>query len=105
MIYNLTPHPVMVGENTFLPTGQLARCEETWEAEKEVNGVNFLVNFRYGKTNLPEFQEGIYYIVSLPVALAEPSRKDLVISVGQIRDSEGKIIGAKGLASIQNKQG
>ncbi len=100
-ILNLTPHAVQVGAKSFPPSGNLARCEETWQSEiEETDGVNFLVGFKYGKTNLPEPGGESLYIVSLPVALAEPDRTDLLISVGQIRDEEGKIIGAKGLARL-----
>ena len=99
-IVNLTPHAVQVGAKSFPPSGNLARCEETWQTEIENDGVNFLVGFKYGKTNLPAADGETLYIVSLPVALAELSRTDLLISVGQIRDTEGRIIGAKGLARL-----
>jgi len=99
-IINLTPHAVNVGAKSFPPSGNIARCEETWEAETENDEVNFLVGFKYGKTNLPAADDKTLYIVSLPVVLAEPERTDLLISVGQIRDGEGKIIGAKGLARL-----
>lgn len=99
-IINLTPHAVQVGAKSFPPSGNIARCEETWQAETENDGVNFLVVFKYGKTNLPTAGGENLYIVSLPVALAEPNRTDLLISVGQIRDADGKIVGAKGLARL-----
>ncbi len=99
-IVNLTPHAVQVGAKSFPPSGNLARCEETWQSETETDGVNFLVGFKYGKTNLPPADGETLYIVSLPVALAEPNRTDLLIAAGQIRDSDGKIVGAKGLARL-----
>ena len=122
---NATPHPIVVNGRTFAPLGKMvddkfiaspARCEETWDIESETDGVTFLKNFKYGKTNLPAEWAGskgasyngehlfnrldIRYIVSLPVALAEPNRKDLYIAVGQIRNERGQIIGAKGLAKL-----
>ena len=96
----MTPHTVNVGDQTFPVSGQLARCEETWENEQVVEGVNFLNQFKYGKTNLPEQVRDTFIIVSLPVALAEPNRNDLLIAVGQIRNEAGQIIGAKGLARL-----
>jgi len=100
-VINLTPHTINVADKTFEPSGQIARCEEIWDKEIDVDGIfTALDNFRYGKTNLPEFKNGVWYIVSLPVALAEPERIDLLISVGQIRNDAGQIIGAKGLARI-----
>lgn len=98
-IINLTPHSITVGDKTFPPSGQLARCEEMWDDSISFGDeVNILRGFRYGKTNLPEPDGKTHYIVSLPVILAEPTRTDLFISVGQLRDAEGKIIGAQGLA-------
>ena len=99
-IVNLTPHTVNVGDQTFPASGQLARCEETWEQVDIVKGITFLMNFKYGETNLPEEQSDTYLIVSLQVALAEPNRNDLLIAVGQIRNEAGQIIGAKGLARL-----
>jgi len=103
-IINLTPHSVQVGENSFPPSGQLARCNETWQSENEIDGIAFLSGFKYGETNLPAPDSETHYIVALPVALAEPNRTDLLISVGQIRDGDGKIIGAKGLARLNEPE-
>jgi len=48
----------------------------------------------------PEEEEGIFYTVSLMVAQALPTRRDLLVPVGQVRDATGKITGCKGLARI-----
>lgn len=96
----MSPHAVQVGAKSFPTSGNIARCEETWQSETETDGVNFLDGFKYGRTNLPPADGETFYIVSLPVALAEPTRTDLLIPVGQIRDAEGKVVGAKGLARL-----
>jgi len=41
------------------------------------------------------------FLSRYPVALAESTRTDLLIPVGQIRDADGKIVGAKGLARLK----
>lgn len=52
----------------------------------------------YGEvTGLPEFKEGVYYVVSAMVRQALPHRKDL-LSPGQlIRNEKGQPIGCLGL--------
>ena len=52
----------------------------------------------YGEvTGLPEFKEGVYYVVSAMVRQALPERKDL-LSPGQlIRNEEGQPVGCLGL--------
>lgn len=54
---------------------------------------------RFGEIkNLPEPEEGTIYIVSQIVATAAKDRDDLFMVEDTIRDTEGRIIGAKNLA-------
>lgn len=62
-----------------------------------IEGVDIYEN-TYGEvTGLPEFKEGVYYVVSAMVRQALPHRKDL-LSPGQlIRSEAGQPIGCLGL--------
>lgn len=103
---NLTPHPVVVGQRTFPPSGTIARCEEFWEGTSpdRYDDVPIVRGFKYDNPNLPEFKTGTIYIVSLPVAMSKAAahRIDLVVPIGQLRDESGKIIGATALAFIDS---
>lgn len=102
-IVNLTPHPANIAGQTFPPSGLIPRCEEVWEGEEVLDGIPIRGNFKYGNiAGLPPKQESTFYIVSLPVALAATERTDLLILVGQLRDEQGRIIGATGLASLSS---
>ncbi|AYY11601.1 hypothetical protein EF847_01525 [Actinobacteria bacterium YIM 96077] len=50
--------------------------------------------------NLPAPSEGVYLIVSRPVAMALPERRDLVVPAELIRDDQGNVVGARSLARI-----
>jgi hypothetical protein len=50
--------------------------------------------------DLPPGQPGARYVVSRSTALAAPRRGDLVFPFDEVRDSAGRIIGARGLASF-----
>ena len=62
-----------------------------------VEGIDIYENIYGEVTGLPEFKEGIYYVVSAMVRQALPERKDL-LSPGQlIRNEAGQPIGCLGL--------
>lgn len=46
---------------------------------------------------LPDFQEGVFYIVSQLVKNALPNRTDLLVPAEVVRDNAGNIIGCKSL--------
>jgi hypothetical protein len=48
---------------------------------------------------LPEPEDGVVLVVSALVAEAAPEREDLAYPGEAIRDSDGKIVGAKGLCA------
>lgn len=62
-----------------------------------VEGIDIYENIYGEVTGLPEFKEGVYYVVSAMVRQALPNRKDL-LSPGQlIRNEAGQPIGCLGL--------
>lgn len=113
-ILNLTPHPVSILDakgkviRTFPPSGQVARLVEKEEplAPLSIEGVEIpLYRKDFGKVeNLPNAEEGTLYIVSLPVAQALPERTDLLIPHQLVRDNEGRVVGARALATLSKKE-
>jgi len=103
-IYNLTPHPVTVNHITFPPSGRVARVEERVALEADFAPFT-LRHIKTGKViDLPPEKEGVWYIVSRPVALAAIGRKDLLVPDEFIRDKEGNIIGAKAFATFEREE-
>lgn len=102
-ILNGTPHSIKIVDDAcnllkeIAPSGILPRCSATTEVVGEVDGIP-LTKTVYGQVeNLPEYKEGVFWIVSGLVRAALPDRKDLLSPGSQVRDSEGKIIGCKSL--------
>lgn len=104
-LINLTPHEVTIAGCRIPASGLLARCEVNavpgvrlmlpggWEIPVEV--------VQLGKvTGLPEPMTGVAYVVPRLTADACPYRTDLYVPHGLIRDDDGVIIGAKGLAQV-----
>ena len=62
-----------------------------------IEGVDIYENIYGEVTGLPEYEEGVYYVVSAMVRQALPNRKDL-LSPGQlIRNEQGQPVGCLGL--------
>ena len=104
MITNLTPHEIVVFaedgaiQETFPPSGQVARCATTTEHVGDVNGIPAYVP-KYGEvTGLPAPVAGAVYIVSALVRQAVPARTDVVSPGELVRDANGKPVGCRGLA-------
>ena len=107
---NMTPHEIVVmpeegGEIRIPATGKLVRCK----AERgvvdtlEVNGVKIPVTqVVLGEIeNLPEPEEGVFYIISLQAALKARDlgrTADLLVPDMAVRDESGRIIGVRALA-------
>lgn len=99
---NLTPHNIDVyndkGEKikTYPKSGKVARIQDDVTIKGEIDGVP-VGTITYGKPiDLPDPQEGVYYIVSMVVRQALPERKDLIspdTSKGAVRDEQGRILG------------
>jgi hypothetical protein len=118
MIINLTPHaidvygpevatPVADGQRPTLsiaPEPVPARIDEVVVDEgglaprtgAEAVPVIFV---EYGHvTGLPPVRPKTWYVVSLPVALALPGRRDLLVPYRQVRNAAGTVVGCRGLA-------
>lgn len=105
-IVNLTPHELNfiteAGNTTIPPSMIVARVvverETPWTVT--IDGVDVpLYRTRYGKiTGLPDPQPDTLYVVSSLVAAAARDRNDLVVPDNLVRDEQGRVVGARGLA-------
>lgn len=99
-IINLTPHSVMINDIEIKSSG-VVRLQERNENVGMIAGIPTIRQVRGEPEGLPEAQEGIWIIVSRPIFDSLPDRKDLLAIGETIRDSDGKIIGAKNLVVRQ----
>ena len=112
-IVNLTPHSIAVLKNgeeiaVYEASGYIARCESDTVVVGEIAGIP-LTETRFGKLylidrdrvkhELPEQQDGTFYIVSALVARAA-QREDFVIVNDTVRDNDGRIVGCQSFAHI-----
>lgn len=112
-IVNLTPHAITVLKNgeeiaVYEASGSIARCEWKTGAVGEIAGIP-LTETRFGKLylidrdkvrhELPEQQDGTFYIVSALVARVA-GREDFVIVDDTVRDDKGRIIGCQSFAHV-----
>ncbi len=100
-IINMTPHDVVIVNKdghvlrTYPSAGQIRLSSKT-VIVADIDGIP-LSRTEYGSTELPEYRDGTYYIVSQLVKSAYPDRKDLLIPAELVRDEKGVIIGAMSL--------
>lgn len=101
-IINLTPHDIRLLDKATDETlevipfsGTIARVAETNTVIGTVNGIA-LVKKEFGEiTGLPNFKEGVYYIVSLPTANAAKAHgrttQDLLVTNDpkRVRNEDG----------------
>ena len=112
-IVNLTPHAITVlkhGEEiaVYEASGSIARCEWKTVAVREIAGIP-LTETRFGKLylidrdrvkhELPEQQDGTFYIVSALVARVA-QREDFIIVDDTVRDDKGRIVGCQSFAHV-----
>ena len=112
-IINLTPHAITVLRNgeeiaVYEASGSIARCESKTVVVGEIAGIP-LTETRFGKLylidrdrvkhELPEMQNGTFYIVSALVARAA-QREDFVIVNDTVRDDSGRIVGCQSFAHV-----
>ncbi|WP_433520100.1 hypothetical protein ACQP2T_63910 (plasmid) [Nonomuraea sp. CA-143628] len=115
-IVNLTPHPIRIYHpetpdriddlttgllQEIAPSGTVARLATidlgTWEifCGVPIEGVE------YGHAHdLPQPAEGIRYVVSLALALGQQGREDLLVPYGEVRNSDGTVVGCRVLAQV-----
>src|SRR5690348_14086203 len=105
MIINLTPHAVDIYRadspgvvdpqrhrpiTSIKPSGTVARlAEEVLSGQPAAGAPDVpIVLVEYGHViGLPPAQPGVWYVVSLPLALALPARRDLLVSYRQVRSA------------------
>jgi hypothetical protein len=99
-IKNLTPHPIhLLGEEnqilrSFQPEG-LVRLKASTVNAGEIDGVPISKTVFGEPEGLPDYKEGVYYIVSQLVKSALPDRVDLLVPAEVQRDEKGNILGCK----------
>ena len=99
-IINLTPHKVIVAGKEIESSGIVSvRIQESNAVVGDIAGIPIVRQVRRSVEGqgLPDFEYGTYYIVSRPIFDALPDRKDLLAIGETIRDSEGRVVGAKNL--------
>ena len=102
---NLTPHAITIvnADGSTLreipPSGTVARVAATTVTVGELDGIPITAT-DYGQVEgLPEWQVGVYYVVSALVA-KRALRPDLFIPNESVRDENGRIVGCRSLATI-----
>lgn len=104
-IINLTPHAVNIytesGVKTIEPSGTVARCDQQKLLIGHIGDI-CLYKTSFGEiTGLPEPEEDTFYIVSVVVANAlKGKRSDALITIDQVRDETGAIIGCRALGWV-----
>ena len=109
MLKNLTPYEVkiykLVGTTPDLDVvieanekeGIACVSCEYQKVDKTVEGVDMYRPVFGEVTGLPEYEEGVYLLVSAMVREALPLRSDLVSPGQLLRDDNGNVIGCLGL--------
>ena len=106
-LVNLTPHSVVVygGDGSpvlTIESSGVVRLSEQKTKIGEIDGIP-IYEKSFGSGNLPEPEEGVLYIVSLPVAQAYPERDDLIVPDDLVRDENGRVIGCRAFAKVAKK--
>lgn len=104
-IINKTPHPIHIVDangavvRTFpaCPKDELIRLTAKTVSLETLDGVS-TSRTEFGEaTGLPDFEEGVYYVVSQLVKSAKAARIDLLVPAEVARDENGQIIGCRSL--------
>ena len=108
-VINLTPHAVNVisDDNSIATTipasGNVARCSQTIDIVGALTLDSVVIPISassYGEVvDLPDPQDGVYYIVSRLVMSACPARQDLLVPNDLVRNDAGQVIGCRSLAN------
>ncbi|ACV58114.1 hypothetical protein [Alicyclobacillus acidocaldarius] len=104
-IVNLTPHELtFVGPDGEIlaripPSGQIARISSETDLVGEVAGLPVYKTVMGDMEGLPAPQPDTVYVASTLVAQAavRAGRSDVYSPAAQVRDSEGRIVGCRGL--------
>lgn len=110
MILNLTPHtinifaapdaetPVLVLESCTKQGQPVPRCRQESVQVGTLDGIPVFDTHYSEVIDLPPRQDGVFLVVNRLVLEACPDRDDLLSPGTGIRDAEGRICGAFGLA-------
>ena len=103
-LINMTPHPITIvdAEGTVIKvipaSGNLIRLAQFTVPQNYTIDDVPVTKSTYSEPNgLPEYQLGIFYIVSQLVKSACPDREDLLVPAEVVRDSSGNIVGCRSL--------
>lgn len=102
-IINTTPHEITIINDemetvaTFAPEISV-RVASVTKIIGNIQGIPLDTTFFGEVEGLPEYQEGVYYIVSCLVKSALPDRKDLLYPGQQVRNENGQVVGCKSLS-------
>ena len=103
ILKNLTPHPVTIVTvdgvvlKTIESSGLVRLKASTIDTGTEIDCVKITTTSFGEPEGLPEFEDGVFYIVSQLVKSALTQRKDLLVPAEVVRDEKGNIIGCKSL--------
>ncbi|MFJ9557594.1 hypothetical protein ACIRPH_27615 [Nocardiopsis sp. NPDC101807] len=96
-VVNLTPHAVTVVDESFRVIRRWPGSDAPARVEAvrvpvglEVAGVPLMAEERT-RANLPEPQDGVWFIVSSVVGSAHPERRDLLVPSDLVRDGRGVV--------------
>ena len=103
MLLNFTPHPITIVNadgkimRTIESSGLVRLKTSTVSAGFSLQDIP-VTTTQFGEPEgLPNYNEGVYYIVSQIVKSALPSRKDLLVPAEVVRDEKGNILGCRSL--------
>ena len=102
-VVNLTPHKITLideknNKKEYLPSGKIARVVTMDRWVYTIDGFPVYKGEPRRVENLPEEENGFWYIVSLQVLQHCKDREDLLSpdTSRAVRDEEGNIIGVRG---------
>lgn len=97
-LINLTPHDITIlqdggAEVTIPASGKIARVAEKAVAREPICGIP-TCRMKFGEvTELPDPEDGVFFIVSALVRMALPGRNDLCSPGRLVRATDGQPIG------------
>ena len=100
----MTPHPIHIVDSegsiikTIPQSGSLIRLSaSTVDAGFTVDDVKITKTVFGTPEGLPDYELGVFYVVSQLVKSALPTREDLLVPAEVVRDNNGNIVGCKSL--------
>ena len=106
-ILNLCSHVIKIknangDEVEFQPENKLfpARVQNELQTIIRIGGVDICKRTKASSSTLPPMRDGYLYIVSRPVAIANPDRHDLLTPCGLVKNEIGDVQYCTGLEVI-----